>query len=162
VSEVIVIPRITAERIKREAEKLGVSVEEYLIELVSQNLDPRDKAKEYIEASKELLEQAKKELKKGDLRQAAEKIWGSAALAIKSYAYWKENKRLASHGELWEYSRIVASEVGSWVLDSWAHANSMHTCFYEGWCTKDHIEAALKSIEKLVETIAKKIARENT
>ena len=44
-SKVIAIPRIIAERIKREAEKLGVSVEEYLIELVSQGLGPKERVR---------------------------------------------------------------------------------------------------------------------
>lgn len=53
---------------------------------------------------KELLKDAKEESGKGDVCQAAEKTWGAVALAIKAYAAWyKDKKRLASHGELWEY-----------------------------------------------------------
>ncbi len=153
----IMLPRVVVERAREEARKLGISLEEYFLELVSQNLDPKDRAVEYIEASKELLEQAKNELKKGDLRQAAEKTWGAAALAIKAYAYMKEGKRLASHGELWEYKDKVASDLGEWVRDTWVYANSMHTCFYEGWCTRRDIETAIKHVEKLVKEIEKKI-----
>ncbi len=142
-SEAIIVPRVIVERIRREAEKLGISVDEYVIELISQNLDPKNKAREYIEAAMVLLEQARRELEKGDIRQAAEKTWGASALAVKAYAFWKENKRLTSHRELWEYSRILASELGDRVFDAWAHANSIHTCFYEGWCTDKHIEKAL-------------------
>jgi len=69
----ITIPRRVAERVHREAKKLGISVEEYLLELLTHNLDPLDKAREYIDVSKELLEEANKELKKGNIRQAAEK-----------------------------------------------------------------------------------------
>ena len=66
----------------REARKLGVSPEEYVLELMLRDLDPPERAKEYLEASKELLEQAREELDKGDIRQAAEKAWGAAALAV--------------------------------------------------------------------------------
>lgn len=156
-ADTIVIPRVVAERIRREAEKLGVSLEEYVIELLSQNLDPLDRAREYIEASKEILEEAKGDLEEASVRQASEKIWGSAALAVKAYAYWREGKMLPSHGELWEYSRVVAGELGDWILEAWNQASGMHTCFYEGWCTREHVEKALKAVEEMVEAINEKI-----
>jgi len=132
----IVIPRVIAEKVRREAERLGISLEEYLLELISRDLDPKSKAKEFIRTAIDLLEQVREELEKENLRQAAEKIWGACALSIKAYAYWKEGKRLSSHKELWEYKDVVAKEIGEWVKNSWFAASSMHTYFYEGWCTK--------------------------
>ncbi len=84
----IVLPGRIVELARREAKKLGL--EEYLVELVIQQLDPKDRAVEYIEVAKKLLEEAKKELEKGNIQQAAEKAWGATALAIKAYAWWKE------------------------------------------------------------------------
>ena len=147
-SEVIVLPKAIVDRVRKEAERRGLSLGDYIIDLLSQGLDPKDRAREYVIAAEELLKQAEEELKKEDLRQAAEKAWGATALAVKVYAYWKEGKRLSSHGELWEYSRVISKEMGTWVLEVWNQASGMHTCFYEGWCTKEHINAALKSIEK--------------
>ncbi len=147
------MPKSIAKRIREEAKKLGITNEEYLIELITQGLDPQDRAREYIESAKELLEQAKEELRKGDVRQAAEKTWGSAALAIKAYAWWREGKRLTSHRELWEFIDRVASELGKWVYYVWHSANAMHTCFYEGWCTPKSVEITLEQVEKLVEEI---------
>jgi len=46
-------------------------------------------------------------------------------------------------------------EIGDWVDSAWNQANSMHICFYEGWCKKRHVEAALKSVEKLVRAVEK-------
>ncbi len=153
-AEAITLRGRLANRIKEEANKLGISVEEYILELLSQGLDPQDKALEYIEAAEDLLKEAREELRKGNTRQAAEKLWGAAALAVKAYAYWREGKRLASHGELWEYMRIMAREMGPWVRDAWMHANGMHTCFYEGWCTSEDLEHSLENIEKLVRGVA--------
>lgn len=150
----VLIPSRLARRVREEAEKHGLSVEEYLVELLSQGLDPGEKATAYIEASISLLDQAREELRRGDVRQAAEKLWGAAALAVKAYAYWREGKRLASHRELWEYTAEMMRELGDWVRDAWANASDMHTCFYEGWCTREHVEAAVKRIEKLVDEIA--------
>jgi len=161
VSVTVSIPRKIAERARREAERLGLSLEGYVVELLAQDLDPRDRALEYIEAAKELLSQARVELGKGDVRQAAEKMWGAAALAIKAYAEWREGKRLSSHRELWEYKDIVANELGEWVRDSWNAGNSMHTCFYENWCTRVDAEKSLAKIEKLVKEIEAKIKKQS-
>lgn len=150
----IVIRGRLAKRVREEAEKLGISVEEYLVELLSQGLDPKDKAVEYIEAAEELLVESREELNKGNVRQAAEKLWGAAALAVKAYAYWKEGKRLTSHGELWEFKRKLEEELGEWVHDAWMNAISMHICFYEGWCAEKDISMAYKRVERLVREVA--------
>ena len=155
----IVLPRRVAERLRREAEKQGVSPEELVIETVLGNLDPPERAREYIEAAEELLTQAREELERGDVRQAAEKLWGAAALAIKAYASWREGRRLTSHGELWQYSKKLIDELGEWVQDAWMNANGMHTCFYEGWCSSRHVEIAIKRIGKLVREVRAKIAK---
>ena len=156
----ISVPKTIAKRIREEAKKLGMTRDEYLLELVTQSLDPGDRAVEYIEVAKELLQQAWEELGKGDVRQAAEKVWGAAALAVKAYAWWREGKRLTSHGELWEYKRRLEEELGEWVSDAWAQANTMHVCFYEGWCARKDIENALKRVKKLVEEIASRIKKQ--
>lgn len=154
------LPRAIVEHAKKEAEKLGLSLEGYIIELIVQRLDPKDRAVEYIEAAKELLGQAREELKKDNIRQTAEKIWGAIALAIKAYAWWKESKRLTSHRELWGYKDVVVEDLGKWVRDSWNAGTSMHTCFYENWCTRKDVEENLEKVEKLVKEIEAKI-REN-
>ncbi|AEM39104.1 PaREP1 family protein [Pyrolobus fumarii 1A] len=155
--ETIVVPASVVRRLREEAEKLGLSPEEYLVELVLRDLDPPERAREYIEASKSLLEQAREELTRGNVRQAAEKAWGAAALAVKAYAAWRDGRRLASHGELWEYMRHVTRELGDWVRDAWMYANGMHTCFYEGWCSREDVEKALEKIERLVSEIERRI-----
>jgi len=157
--QTIVIRGRIAERVREEAEKLGLSVDEYIVELISRELDPRDRAIEYIKAAEELLKEAREELEKGSIRQAAEKLWRAAALAIKAYASWKEGKRLTSHGELWEWKRRLVKELGEWIHSAWASASEMHICFYEGWCGREDVEYALKQIEKLVKEMASRIKR---
>ena len=151
------LPQRVAKRLEREADRLGTTLEEYVLELLLRDLDPPERAREYAEAARDLLEQARKELEKGDVRQAAEKAWGAAALAVKAYASWRDGKRLASHRELWEYSRAMIQEMGDWVSDAWAQANAMHICFPDGWCTREHVEQALKRIQKLVENVEKRV-----
>ena len=161
-AETLVIRGRLARRVREEAEKLGFSVDEYLVELLSRGLDPKDRAREYVESALDLIREAREELERGNVRQAAEKLWGAAALAVKAYAFWREGKRLTSHGELWEYMRLMAREVGRWVRGAWMYANGMHTCFYEGWCAKEDAEDALKTIEKLVREVASLVKEEKS
>ncbi len=70
----ITLPQRIAEKVRQEAEKQGLSIEEYVIEILSQGLDPSSRAASYIEAAETLLEQAREELRRGDVRQAAEKL----------------------------------------------------------------------------------------
>ena len=156
---VIVIRGRLARRVREEAERLGVSVDEYLVELLSQGLDPKDRAVEYVEAARELLKEAREELEKGNVRQAAEKLWGATALTIKAYAYWRDGKRVSSHGELWEYKRRLENELGEWVSDAWNAGNTMHVCFYEGWCTGKDVSTAYKRVERLVNEVTSKIIK---
>ena len=158
--EVIVVRGRLARRVREEAERLGVTVDEYLVELLSQGLDPESRAVEYVEAAEQLLDEAREELGKGNVRQAAEKLWGAAALAVKAYAYWRDGKRLTSHGELWNYMRTMSKELGEWVRDAWMHASSMHVCFYEGWCSEEDVEVSMKHVRKLVEEVASRIKQD--
>ena len=135
----IVLPRRIAEKLRQEAEKQGASPEELVIEAVLGNLDPPERAREYIEA--------------------AEKLWGAAALAVKAYASWRDGKRLSSHSELWMYKNRLKHELGEWVHDAWMSANGMHTCFYEGWCSEEDVRDSLKRIEKLVQEVKARITR---
>ena len=161
-AEALVIRGRLARRVREEAEKQGFSVDEYLVEVLSQGLDPRDRALEYIEAAEDLLKEAREELGKGNARQAAEKLWGAAALAVKAYAYWREGKRLTSHVELWEYKRRLEEELGEWVHDSWMNATSMHVCFYEGWCNGKDVKNAYKRIEKLVKEVTSLVKKKKS
>ena len=150
-------PQAIVERLKREARKLGVRLEGYVSELIPRDLVPPERAREYVEASKDLLERARVELGRGDVRQAAEKAWGAAALAVKAYAAWKEGKRLVSHRELWEWKRRLEEELGEWVSDAWAQATAMDVCFYEGWCSGKDVEEALERVERLVRGVEGRI-----
>jgi len=155
----IVIPERLAEMVRRRAEELGVSLEEYLLDVLTRDLDPNESAREYIEVACNLVEQAREELGKGDLRQASEKIWGACALAIKAHALAKKGIRLVSHKELWIYKNEVAKELGDWVRAVFRQADSMHKNFYEGLATREDVEDALVEVEKLVKAINESIER---
>ncbi|MCD6278231.1 MAG: hypothetical protein J7J11_00960, partial [Desulfurococcales archaeon] len=71
----------------------------------------------------------------------------------------KEGKRLSSHGELWEYKRIMSKELGRWVSNAFYAGQSMHVCFYEGWCAREDIEEAIEQVEKMTREAASRIKK---
>ncbi|MEL9991835.1 MAG: PaREP1 family protein [Thermoproteus sp.] len=147
------LPGEVVRRLKSAAEEAGVSLEDFLLEVVLAGADPPTKARTYVEVAAELLADAEGELKDGDLRQAGEKVWGAAALAVKAYAYWREGVRLSSHGELWRYKDVLTRELGDWARDAWMHAAAIHVNFYEGWATREDVEKALSLVRQLVEAV---------
>jgi alkyl sulfatase BDS1-like metallo-beta-lactamase superfamily hydrolase len=149
----LTIPERIAERIRREAEKQGLAPEEYILEAITRDLDPDKRAREYIESASALLEQAKEELQKGDLRQASEKVWGACALAIKAHAAARKGLVLKSNADLWLYKDEVANELGEWIRGAFLMADSMHKNFFEGLATAKDVTVALEEVEKLVKAI---------
>ena len=150
------LPKSVFERFRRLAEAEGVQVEELIVERLVGDLDPKTRVEVYWEMGETYLRQAEEELAKDDLKQASEKIWGSAALAVKAVAYAREGRRLTSHRELWEYVNKLIKETGDEKLGSlWRTALSMHINFYEGWAPKEEVERALKNIANLLEKLKK-------
>ena len=141
------------------AARAGVSIEEYIIDIAARGLDPDEAAEKYLAGAKQLLEEARRELEKGDLRQASEKIWSACALAIEAHALAKKGARLESHKDLWVYKNEVAKELGEWVRTAFLKADSMHRNFYEGLATREDVEDALRDVEKLVKGVAESIGR---
>jgi len=158
---VITIPESIAKKIREAAERLGVTPEEYILDLVTKDLDPEERVREYIEAAHDLVAQAREELEKGDLRQASEKIWGACALAIKAHALARKGLRLESHRDLWLYKNEMAKELGDWVRAVFRQADSMHKNFYEGLATREDVEDSLKEVEKLVTAISRLVEKQS-
>lgn len=151
------VPKRLMQALRRKAEESGSTPMETLLDVIIAATDPEERPVAYIEAAQELLVQARKELEAGDDRQASEKIWGAAALAVKAYAYARAQRRITSHSELWHYKSRIAEELGDWIHDAWAQANAMHTNSYEGWADKQSIQKALDRVEKLTEAIKRRI-----
>ncbi len=152
----IVLPKTLFEKLKREAEAEDIALEELIVEKLAADVDPTSRAEAYWETAEFLLKQATEELAKGDLRQASEKIWGAAALAVKAVAYKREGRRITSHGELWEYVSKLKEELGDEELGRlWRTAMSMHVNFYEGWAPRGEVESALKDLKEFLEKLRK-------
>jgi len=142
-----ILPRAIVEELEKRARALGISIDEYIFDLVLKDMNSKRSSIKYIEGAEELL------------KQASEKIWSACALAIKAHALARKGIKLESHRDLWIYKNEVAKELGDWVRAVFRQAYSMHKNFYENQATKEDIEDTLREIEKLVKAI-KEVLRE--
>jgi len=123
--------------------------------MITRDIDTSESSGKYILDAKELVEQARQEMEKGNLRQACEEIWGACASAIKAYALAKDGIKIESHKDLWTYKNRVARELGEWIRIVFKLADSMHKNFYENLATEEDVRDVLKEVEKLVAEISK-------
>lgn len=72
----IYIPEKVVNILEKEARKIGLSLSEFLINSIAENLDPITRVEVYIGLHRKYLEEAKKLSDKGNLEQASEKYWG--------------------------------------------------------------------------------------
>jgi hypothetical protein len=109
--------------------------------------------KNYIKQADNYLKEYEREIKKRNLRQASEKLWGAASQIVKAYA---EKKRWAHNGhrELFKVVSKISKETGDEELKAlFSNASALHTNFYEGWFTKDEVETNAKLVKKFVDKI---------
>ncbi|MBW8050252.1 MAG: hypothetical protein FVQ77_07930 [Cytophagales bacterium] len=109
--------------------------------------------KNYIKVADKFLKDFEKEMKKGELQQASEKIWGAAAQIVKAYAQkkgWVHN----GHRELFEVVGKIASETDDEELRGlFGNASALHSNFYEGWFSKKDVIANSEQVKKFVDKI---------
>lgn len=105
----------------------------------------------HAQMSRRFLEHAKLELSKGDRIQAAEKVWGAAAHALKAVGEqrgWIHDK----HPNIFDIGEHLGREFGVFEQFSryLAQAEYMHRNFYlNGW-SEDAIQSALNDVEAFV------------
>jgi hypothetical protein len=107
-------------------------------------------AEHYQALSEKYLAEAREFLGKGDLVQASEKLWGAAALAIKTAAA-KRGLKLERHGSLWSFvSKLSAESEDEDIVRFFNTANALHRNFYENEMDQRALEISAKDIEKLI------------
>ncbi|MDE2785666.1 MAG: PaREP1 family protein [Chloroflexota bacterium] len=110
-------------------------------------------AQNYLAASRHLLGQSRKELARGDVRQASEKGWGAAAQIVKSVAEhrgWEHR----SHAALFNAVSLLVSETGDAEIRRLFHvASALHVNFYEDWDNAVNVASGLDDVEQFVDKL---------
>jgi len=153
------LSRKVYDRLREEARRLNVSIEELVVDIISKtlniSLDPTDMVEFHLRLCEKFLAEAEEFLRRGDYLQASEKGWGAAAQIVKALAA-KEGRELRSHGELHKEVVKIIKELGDDELRHlWQSAISLHQNFYEGWLPKELVEKDIEDIKKLVEKLRK-------
>lgn len=104
----------------------------------------------YQSAAKELLGKAREALAQGDLLQASEKGWGTAAQITKAVAAsrgWPHN----SHRLLFDVATRLMQETNDRRLgELWRIANGLHQNFYEQWWDEPQVRGAIDDVAEYV------------
>ena len=108
----------------------------------------------YRSASRRLLEQAREELAKGDVRQSSEKGWGAAAQMVKAVADQRGWEH-AGHRQLFTAVRHLRDETGDQdIRRLFDVANSLHTNFYEDWKETQSVAEGLDDVARFLDKLA--------
>ena len=104
----------------------------------------------YREDGRRLLDQARRELETGDVRQASEKGWGAAAQIVKAVAE-KRGWRHRGHAQLFEAVAVIASEADDADIDRlFELASGLYTNFYEDWYGTGRVQRGLHDVESFL------------
>ena len=153
----LALPERVAAKLREEAERAGMLVEELVAEALAkflgEPLDPEDRLGLHLKLSEKYLRDAEDFLAKGDYVQASEKAWGAAAQMVKVVAA-REGRVLRSHRELHEYVAELSKKVGDReVIRLWLAASSLHQNFYENWLPGDAVKSAIEDVKVFVEKL---------
>ena len=108
----------------------------------------------HAQMSRRFLDHARNQLADGDRVQAAEKIWGAAAHALKAVGE-QRGWRHDGHPNLFDIGEHLGREFGkSEEFDRYlARADYMHRNFYDNKRSESAINFALGDVEKLVDEL---------
>ncbi|MHC1599912.1 MAG: PaREP1 family protein, partial [Candidatus Methanospirareceae archaeon] len=150
----ITLPQKLLMKLREKAEETDSLPEELGVELIlkglNEELDPEGLVEHYQALSDKYIDEAKEFLKKGDLVQTSEKLWGASALAVKRIAA-SRGLKLDKHGAIWSFVSKLSKESGDEdIVVFFGDANALHKNFYENEMDKDAVEILLGRIEKLI------------
>ena len=153
----ITLPQRLVVKLREKAEETDSLPEELGVELLQKSLDeeldPEDLVEHYSALSEKYLKEADEFLSKEDLVQSSEKLWGAAALAVKTVAA-KRGLKLEKHGSLWDFvDKLAVERSDEDLLGSFHDANSLHRNFYEHQMTRRAVEVAGKEVKKLIQKL---------
>jgi len=152
----IVLPRRLWERLE-EAERVGLSAEEFVLKVVAERLnrevDPPEVAEVYVKLAEKHLREAEDLLAGGDFVQASEKLWGAAALMVKAVAAAR-GLLLRSHGDLFKFVKSLGDETGDAELRRlFAVASALHQNFYESWLPPEVVKEYAQDVKQLIQKL---------
>jgi hypothetical protein len=152
-----VLPKRVEERLREEAERLGVSEEELVLEALSkmfnEPIDPESRVEMHLKLCEKYLRGAEDFLAKGDYVQASEKAWGAASQMVKALAA-RRGREIRSHGDLHRFVAELSREKGDReIITLWFSASSLHQNFYEEWLPEEAVRGGVENVKSFIEKL---------
>lgn len=133
----------------------GRDVEEYLLSLVAEKLDPPGRVEVYLMLFERYFREAEEFYAKGDLVQAGEKYGGAVTALLNAIA----ERRGLPHYSHRDYAVLIErlyEEVGDEeLLKGFALAERLHANFYHNFVERRSFEVHRREVLKLVERLKK-------
>jgi hypothetical protein len=108
------------------------------------------RTEEYLKLNGKYLLEAEEFLKKKDLAQASEKLWGAAAEIVKAVAA-KRGVELGTHASLWAFvAELDHQNPTLGLVDEFSYAGNLHTNFYENWLSTAYIVRGMSVVKEFV------------
>lgn len=108
------------------------------------------KIKKYTQLSDKYLNDSKDLLKKGDLAQSSEKLWGAFATIVKAVAA-TQKKNIRTHDGITFYLSAISKELkDESLISAGLIANALHQNFYENSLTAEYVSKGSKTIQQFV------------
>ncbi len=108
---------------------------------------------DYVRLNGKYLADAEELVRKGDLPQASEKLWGAFAEMVKAVTA-RRGTPLGTHRSVAEFVSVLHREHPGWrLMDAFKHAESLHVNFYEDHLPADHVRESGKAVRKAVENL---------
>ena len=147
----LVISPPVAELLRKAAG--GRDVEEFLLSLIAERLDPSERVDVYLALYEKYLREAESLYEKGNLAQAGEKYWGAVTALLNAIA----EKRGMPHYSQRDYAviieRLYQETKDKELLVGFSLAERLHANFYHNFMKREsfelHRDAVLKLVEKL-------------
>lgn len=112
----------------------------------------------YVQLNRKYLKEADGLLTKGDYTQASEKLWGALVDMIKGIAEARGDK-LGTHRSIAQYVLKLDQEHPELRLhDVFAHADKLHTSFYEDHLPAEDVVRSAEIIKKSIKEMSEVFA----
>ncbi|WP_054853579.1 PaREP1 family protein [Vulcanisaeta distributa] len=129
----------------------GRDIEEFIIDIVTERLDPPRKFEVYLKLSEDYLKAADELYNKGDLAQAGEKYWGGAVTALLNAIAEQRDWEHYSHRDYDVIiGRLYKETKDKSILTNFSMAERLHTNFHHKFMDRKEFEAHRKAVFELI------------
>ncbi len=131
----------------------GRDVEEFLLSLVAEKLDPSERVQIYLKLHEKYLREAEDLYAKNDLAQAGGKYWGAVTALLNAVA----EKRGLPHYSHRDYAALIEKLYDEMedeeLLKGFALAERLHANFYHNFLEKKSFEVHRREVLRLIEKL---------